>query len=232
MGDARRLMTPPGVPVFELMSEAEALANLTSRRPDSDTAGDQFRLYEVPGRGHLTPRMSEFQALSRVPMSLLGINPPGLPGFNDFPVSPTNSWPTHVLTGQALENLHRWRTEGTPPPRCTPIEVQAAKPATTAVDELGNALGGLRHVFVEVPIASYVSSTGAGNPLARGPLTPWYGSSLGVDELAARYGSFEGYLREFTTSIEVMVRESWLNPVDVPECLEWAVRQKSLFERS
>ena len=55
VGDPRRQFSNVGVPIIHVMSQSDYLFGIASRRPDSDTAADPFRHYEMAGTGHATP---------------------------------------------------------------------------------------------------------------------------------------------------------------------------------
>ena len=66
----------------------------------------------------------------------------------------------------ALDALDGWARRGVAPGKAARIETRldAAGGFTVVFDELGNARGGLRTTYVDVPVAKYVaSSPGPGN---------------------------------------------------------------------
>ena len=114
-------------------------AGIAYRRPDSDDAGNRFRLYEVAGMPHNNSRDS--------------------PGFHNDPCTlPVTDFPAGAFTALGLNHLIEWIADGKTPPHAPPIAVDQ-DPRTTArtlaLDELGNAKGGIRNVWVDVPIATY-----------------------------------------------------------------------------
>ena len=121
----------------EVVTWAEA--GIAYRRPDSDAAGNRFRLYEVAGMPHNNSRES--------------------PAFlNDPCTLPVTEFPAGAFTALGLNHLIEWITKGTPPPHAPPIAVDqdtASDGSHLALDEFGNAKGGIRNVWVDVPIATY-----------------------------------------------------------------------------
>jgi hypothetical protein len=99
------------------------------RRPDSDASGNRFRLYEVAGMPHNNSRDN--------------------PGFlNDPCTLPVTDFPAGAFTALGLNYLVEWLEKGKTPPHAPPIETANG---AIAVDEYGNAKGGVRNVFVDVP---------------------------------------------------------------------------------
>ena len=108
------------------------------RRPDSDEPGNRFRLYEVAGMPHNNSRDS--------------------PAFQSDPCTlPVTDFPAGAFTALALNHLVEWITKGTAPPHAPPIAVDqntADDGSHLALDDHGNAKGGIRNVWVDVPTAT------------------------------------------------------------------------------
>jgi hypothetical protein len=218
-GDRRRTIQPLDVPVIEILSEGEAETNAAARRPDSDAPGDRYRLYEVPGACHMTARDAG-------PLAL-----PVVETASDFPMD--------MLVGGALLNLRRWLAEGVPPPRAERLQIltdRAAGPCGRREearplrrDEHGNAVGGVRSPWVDVPIATYYphSSPRPADDPARAPsaahrvLDPADVADLmgcmtpfSSDTLRALHGSPENYRRRFAAALARRVEDRWIAPAD------------------
>ena len=131
------------VPMIQMPTQTEVVTwaemGIAYRRPDSDEAGNRFRLYEVAGMPHNNSRDS--------------------PAFANDPCTlPVTDFPAGAFTALALNHLVEWVTRGRVPPRAPPIEVDrdtANDGSHLALDEHGNARGGIRNVWVDVPIATY-----------------------------------------------------------------------------
>jgi hypothetical protein len=217
-GDRRRTIQPLDVPVIEMLSEGEAETNLAARRPDSDAANDRYRLYEVPGAAHMT-------ANEAGPMALPVVEQP-----SDFPMD--------MLVGGALLNMRRWVTQNIAPPRAPRLQIltdrgegpcglrDEARPLRR--DEHGNAVGGLRSPWVDVPIATYYphstprsNDAPARDPSARIRLDPADVADLmgrmtpfPPDKLRALYGTPERYQEKFEGALQRLVRERWIAEAD------------------
>ena len=71
---------------------------------------------------------------------------------------PVTDFPAGAFTALALNYLVEWITTGKTPPRAPPIAVDqntANDGSPLALDEHGNAKGGIRNVWVDVPIATH-----------------------------------------------------------------------------
>lgn len=131
------------VPMIQMPTQTEVVTwaetGIAYRRPDSDEPGNRFRLYEVAGMPHNNSRDS--------------------PAFANDPCTlPVTDFPAGAFTALALNHLVDWIANGKTPPRAPPIAVDqniANDGSHLALDEHGNATGGIRNVWVDVPIATH-----------------------------------------------------------------------------
>ena len=131
------------VPMIQMPTQTEVVtwaeAGIAYRRPDSDDPGNRFRIFEVAGMPHNNAR--------DIPFSLT--DPCTLP-ITDFPAG--------AFTALGLNYLIEWIADGIAPPHAPYIEVDqdpSNDGSFLALDEFGNARGGVRNVWVDVPIATY-----------------------------------------------------------------------------
>ncbi|WP_175690313.1 alpha/beta hydrolase domain-containing protein [Burkholderia anthina] len=119
--------------------------------------------------------------------------------------SRANGIPTQYFSSAALVALDRWVKGGKAAPGFSPITVDAQG---ARIDDAGNALGGMRHPWVDVPVARYT----------------WDGDCIGGSgrtfpfspaQLAQRYGSPAGYLKQFTHAVRAAVRAGTILPEDM-----------------
>jgi hypothetical protein len=153
-GDQRRVRTDLPVPVYRVMTESDvdrrAMADDT-RQEDTDT----FRYYEVPGTAHLTVH-EDIEVLPAAIAAIFGLGPGPLflEDTCQFPLNTLADGP--VLGGYVYNAMWRnmeWQVRyGIRPPHGDLIEVADGE---IARDEFGNALGGIRLPYLNVPIASY-----------------------------------------------------------------------------
>jgi hypothetical protein len=226
-GDRRRTIGAVDVPVIELLSEGEAETNLAARRPDSD-APDRYRLYEIAGTCH---------------MSVNPAGPTALPVLEQ-----RSEFPMDMLAGAALLNLRRWIIDGTPPPRSERLHVlhdralgpcgrrDEARPLLR--DEHGNAVGGVRSPWVDVPVASYyphstprdqggADSAGPnGRRLAQEDIADLMGCMMPFtpEKLRALYGSPANYRELFAARLERAIEQRWIADADRDRALATAAR--------
>ena len=217
-GDRRRTIQPLDVPVIEMLSEGEAETNAGSRRPDSDAPGDRYRLYEVPGAAHMT-------AHDAGPLAL-----PVVETASDFPMD--------MLVGGALLNLRRWVTQNVAPPRAERLQILDDRDAgprgrrdeafPLRRDAHGNAVGGLRSPWVDLPIASYSPHSTPRSPdgpprdpSARIRLEPADVADLmgcmtlfPPEKLKALYGTPERFDRLLDAALQRMVNARWISETD------------------
>jgi hypothetical protein len=185
--DARRVVRGSHVPVLELMSQDEALHHLWHQRGDSDVRGDLYRCYQLPGRGHESGLLDETaRAADHVVSGDAGSV------IDDAP-------PRHVassyLLAAAVEHLWRW-TRGVRAPRHDPIAVVAAPgsrldPAgldfsgtRCLVDDEGHALGGVRYLELDMPVAHH-----GHDPGSAATIKTWRTTPFDRRELSRRHGT-------------------------------------------
>ncbi|MFG2030169.1 alpha/beta hydrolase domain-containing protein [Streptomyces sp. NPDC048825] len=207
MDDARRTVRGSRVPVMELMSEDEALHHLWHQRPDSDVPGDLYRCYQLPGRGHESGLLDDSVRSSDHAQARAhghgGTDPSGgadAPGGVEVPegieaAPPLRHGASKYLLPAAVENLLRW-ADGVAAPRIDPIAVMARPGSRLDADGLdyggtyvlsdadGLALGGMRHLEVDLPVARSLRAPD-------GPMTirTWHREPFEPAELTRRYTS-------------------------------------------
>ena len=212
-GDLRQIVKNVGVPVIRVVPQGEVLGSVAARRPDSDEPGDRYRLYEVAG----APRMDKiyFQHLPAVEDQIKAGQPVSIGKwpFNykctpdidllDYPIK------RYIING-AFSNLDRWVRTGTPPPRAERLALKnAGTPQVDfETDEFGNARGGVRHPYVEVPIATYSGNTPGqcGNLAMKVPFD-WA-------RLQTLYGTPKNYTDKVAASLDRLLKERWVTESD------------------
>ena len=173
-----------------------ALGRTIALRPDSDAPNDRYRHYQFTGDSHVGTR---------------GISDP-LTVFSTLqggvkPGEHLSQFPSAELMASAVENFLAWLMHGVTPPRAAPIEMSNNE---IVRDEFGNAKGGVRSAYVDVPTARYIASapvSAGDNPFRRligleEPFAP--------EKLRTLYGTREAYLARFDANIDQMVQGRWL----------------------
>ena len=132
----------------------------------------------------------------------------------------TSSFPTRSFTRAAAAHLARWAEDGVAPPEAPRIELAKRDDVSvTKNDEHGNALGGIRSPFVDVPLFRYAVHTGPG------PFCILSGNetSLGADVLHQLYGDEDGYMDAFTASLDETIKAGFLLELDRQPILDTQV---------
>ncbi|HLI58799.1 MAG TPA: alpha/beta hydrolase domain-containing protein [Solirubrobacteraceae bacterium] len=211
--DPRRRLRPIDVPVIEFLSQNEGALNGGPQAADIDEGLGRHRLYEVAGTSHEdlgveVPRTNLLQlAERRHPLAQAEAGPAGAYAVSDVPL--------RLMFSATMENLHRWVTEGEPPPASRRLELDKAQ--EVARDELGNPLGGVRSVQLDLPLARYGRPPNRELADETEHYLPMYRIPLAPEEIARRYpAGREQYLERASAAVERMVRERWILPRDAP----------------
>jgi hypothetical protein len=201
------------VPLIQVPTMTEVVgANLTTR-PDGDAAGDQFRLYEFAGMAHVDSRDSV--------------------RFKPDPCRyPASKFPVQAYMSVALNNLLEWVDKGKVPPRAARIEKDGNTTndgSPMALDANGNAHGGIRNPYVDVPAAKYAVRNEAANPPIPNP-SAWiaahggnapnqmcglagYEQRFSAEQLKKLYGDRKTYQDRVKKSLSEMEKAGWSLPV-------------------
>ena len=189
------------VPMIQMPTQTEVLTwaemGIAYRRPDSDEPGNRFRLYEVAGMPHNNSRDS--------------------PAFANDPCTlPVTEFPAGAFTALALNHLVEWITRGRVPPRAPPLAVDqntANDGSPLALDEHGNATGGIRNVWVDVPIATH-GVFGKGKTAATDRLCLLAGTEVPLPEatLKSLYPNKSRYTEAVNRRLQELVTQGWFLP--------------------
>jgi hypothetical protein len=189
------------VPMIQMPTQTEVVTwaerGIAYRRPDSDAPDNRFRLYEVAGMPHNNSRES--------------------PAFANDPCTlPVTDFPAGAFTALALNHLVEWITKGTLPPHAPPIEVDrdpSNDGSHLALDERGNAKGGIRNVWVDVPIATY-GVFGKGKTTAQDRLCMLAGTEvpLSADTMRKLYRTSSDYTERVDRRLQQLISEGWFLP--------------------
>jgi hypothetical protein len=213
--DPRQITRNAGVPVIRIVAQTDVLGTYRRRRDDSDERGDAYRLYEVAGAPHADaafyrhiPSLKDQAAAGTQPY--LAFWPfgeqctPEIP-LMEFPVM-------RYVVNAAFANLDRWVRDGVPAPKAARIEVKdgGTPQAALATDQFGNAIGGVRSPYLDVPAATYYASTpgpGTCGNLGRKEAFSWA-------RLETIYGAHSKYASKFGEAVDRLVKERWLTESD------------------
>ena len=213
-----RIREDARVPVLILQSETDVilLGSKKSRQPDSE----HVRLWELAGAAHADTytvsggRYDDGTLSAERLAELLRPTTNLLIGHTETPV---NAGPQqHYVAQAALAHLVRWVMEDVGPPSAQRLEVDDAGTGFRK-DEHGNALGGIRTPWVDVPVAEYGGLGQSGESFAF-----LFGRTVPYDEatLAALYpGGKPEYLERFERALVSAIDAGFLLPEDREEIL-------------
>jgi hypothetical protein len=179
------------VPTLWINSQLEvevifAEEGIDYRRPDSKL----FRLYEVAGMPHHDSKENPF--------------------YQHEPCDePLNRFPYKPMVSMALDHLIRWVDDGVLPPHADRISVIGGAGGEIEFDEHGNAVGGVRTTYVDVPHAMHSPLNSGQDPNCL-PL----GSQqlFSADKLFSLYGRHANYVRLVNKRLDKLVAKRWYLP--------------------
>ena len=222
-GDPRRMIRNINVPVIRLLVENMVLAIYDARRPDSDEPGDRYRLYEIPGATHSDGTsvfnwMPSLQTLAAMNSEV--VTPYWPFTFSCSPAVGLSDFPVHYFVAGAMRNLDEWVRTGTPPPRGDRIQVVNGGSPTAAIvrDQFGNAAGGIRSPYVDVPAATYYENFSNCRNMG-------YKIPFDWRKMQELYGNYENYQGKFNAEVDRLVKERWIDAAYAPRMKAGLVMQ-------
>jgi hypothetical protein len=199
------------VPLIEVPTMTEVSGGNVTTRPDGDAAGDQFRVYEFAGMAHVDSRDSV--------------------RFKPDPCrNPVSQYPEQAYMSVALRALLDWVDKGKIPPRAERIAVETVEGRPRiVVDENGNAKGGIRNPYVDVPAAKFAVRNEAANPPIPNP-SAWvaahgqgapaqmcglagYETAYSKEQLQKLYGNRKTYESRVRKSLDELEKTGWSLPI-------------------
>ena len=191
---------PVDVPMIQMPTQHEYM-NVATAVQDGDASGEEFRVYEFTGIGHLMARHNP-----RITPQLC-VNKP-------------TQYPLEVYFPVALHHLFQWVDNGILPPRAERVLVDRNvnnDGSLMALDDHGNARGGIRNPYVDVPFAQYI----AGNTLAEGQDNALsvvcrlsvYEVPFSKAKLRELYGNKSTFLQQFEDNLNQHEAAGWSLPV-------------------
>ncbi len=202
---------PVDVPMIQVPTQHEFGRGATTQL-DGDEPSKQFRAYEFPGMGHLDAR----------------VNGAGIRFSQKDCVNPLTTFPNEAYFAVALHYLLQWVDTGTAPPHADRVLMDwntANDASPMSLDEYGNARGGIRNPYVDVPIAKYTAGNtstapapaGGGRGFVLGPgllctLSVWE-TPIPQARLKQLYGTKSVYVQRFQQKLEEAEKGGWSLPV-------------------
>jgi hypothetical protein len=193
---------PIEVPVINLAGQQEVESwpeyGRRFRRPDADAPDDKYRVYEVAGMGH-------------------GTAPSGTTCGAD---QQRSRFPAHHASANALDRLIMWVDRGIVPPRETPLATTTSS-GPLLKDAHGNAVGGVRSVQVDVPVATFFTCVSLGT----------YEVPFPAEKLTSLYPTPGDYLAKVNRRLDALVRGGWLLRNDAEEARREAAQTAGKWAR-
>ena len=207
------------VPVFTVETETD-LTLLGYFRARQDDAR-HFRLWEVAGTAHYdtyglgvgttdvgtSPDVAAVVIMTDAAGGMIHCN------------TPVNSGPLHYVLNAALNKLIRWVRTGKAPKSAPRLDVSAGPPITIQRDQHGNALGGIRTPWVDVPIATFTGQQSGGSILCL-----IFGTTTLFDAptLAALYPTHKAFTSAYDKALKRAVKKGWILEPDAKLIKKWA----------
>ena len=214
--DSRQIIRNLDVPLIRIIGQTDILTTYAQRREDGDAPGDRYRLYEIAGGAHADAAFYAYIP-TVADLKKIGSAYPFLASWpfanqcepeQTFARTPINT----VALDAAFANLTRWIRDGVAPPKAERIKIEngGTPQARVALDQYGNAIGGVRTPYLEVPIATYYT-TSKGETFC-----PELAHTVPFDwaRLNMLYGMPQNYASKVAQSVDRMVRERWLTESD------------------
>jgi hypothetical protein len=194
--------------VIQIATQTEVNADSQTgnkyRRPDSDEKGNQFRLYEMAGMPHNDARD----------------NPTSRP--NEPCANPSTKFPVGAMMAMGLNHLVQWVDKGVTPPRADRVLVDGdAKNdgSLMALDENGNAKGGVRNTYVDVPTSKIIVPNKGKPGLPAEVRADFYCNITGYEEplpaarLKSLYKDKKDYQRKVEARLKELEKQGWFLPI-------------------
>jgi len=175
-------------PVIQMPTQFELHSSNGFRRPDSDEPTNRFRSYEMSGMSHNDARENP---------AFTGCTHPNLSQF-----------PYGAMTFMGLQHLIDWAVDGTIPPRAPSvmeIDNDLSDGTRVALDQYGNAKGGVRTTYLDVPLFTYtIPNSGPGLCNQTG-----YQTRLPDEVLDRLYGNYGRYVSKVEHRLKELMDEGW-----------------------
>jgi len=209
------------VPVFTVETETDlTLFGYFAARQDD---ARHFRLWEVAGTAHADtyglgygPGVGTTDVGTSPDVAAVVITTEAAGGHCNTPI---NSGPLHYVLNAALHTLIRWVRTGTAPTSAPRLDVSAGPPVAINHDAHGNALGGIRTPWVDVPIAalSGLGQTGSSFCILFGTTTPFDAPTV-----AALYPTHKAFTSAYDKALKRAVKRGWILEPDARLIKKWA----------
>ena len=216
-GDRRFVITARPEPVISLSSQTLVGINMQARRPDSDTPEDRYRRYEVPGAAHVNQRGANLSPRFEDVKKALGAAPP-IPACKELKKYGLTEFPFEYFMDGAFANLEAWVASGKVPPKA-PLMATKSVPgvpfAVADVDDHGNAVGGVRSPYLDVPSSTFfTSSTPTDQKSGFFCSLCGYEVPFPKETLVKLYPTHRDYVKKVAEEVDAMVKGKFITASD------------------
>ncbi len=225
-----RLRSDNRVPVLSILTENDVVGiseqglrvvgYATVRQPD----GERARSWEIAGTAHADNYnfIIGFIDSGKLPVGQLAqLWGPARAVLSTHFDTPMNSNPAHHYVAMAaLSALNQWVSRGIAPAASPLIALESGSDSKAQRDVHGNAVGGIRTPWVDVPVAAYSGVGNSGNPqaLLAGTTVPF-----DAQKLAQLYpGGRSDYMAKFSAALDATIKDGFVLPDDREEILQLA----------
>ena len=211
--DPRSQFLPHGVPVIWLRTQGDFFS-FAYRRADSDAPGDQFRLWELAGPTH--DSITIFQNFAPdADIIKAGVTPPN-PAVCNYQY--ITDLPYEYNFNAAAQALKAWVVDGIAPPHADRMVYDPS--GNNVLDQYGNALGGVRTPYLDVPIWTY--HMGAGPVFTC--LVLGYKTPLSPDVIQQLYPQHGTYVSQVAQDTQRIVKEGFIPSYDASNIITQAAQ--------
>jgi hypothetical protein len=220
MSQAVRLRSDLRAPVMQVITETDLLGFgaggfYRARQPDTD----QLRVWEIAGTAHADNYLFGVGMIDSGLLPIEQLATPWAPtramqGMQ-LDKAMNNAPQHHYVTEAALWQMNRWLSTGNRPPKAPPLTLTASDPRKFVTDANGNAVGGIRTPWVDVPTERL---SGLGSSGLVGSSEPYDKAML--DRLYP--GGRPEYLRKFQASLDAAIKAGFILKADRQEILDIA----------
>ncbi len=209
-GDPRYTIKPRGVPIMVVMTNTDYMGAYGSRRPDGNSPDDRFRQYEIAGASHGYTYPGSFEP------TVEDIRKAGFDNryaYHCLAPRVGNDFPSYYIFDMALKDLDLWARNGVAPPPSQLIDVEngGTPQAATKLDQYGNAIGGVRTPYVDVPTATYHPIGMNTDALQECQMSK---TPFDHDVLLKMYPTHQDYVNAVDADTDRLVKEGWLLEYD------------------
>jgi hypothetical protein len=224
---------PRPEPVISVVSQI-LWTGMGADRPDSNAPNDRYRRYEIAGASHIN-----FRAVGLWPkpedMAKAGIT--GGPNCTEFATYGMTDFPSEYFMRGAFANLDAWVRSNKTPPKAKRIKVEPVSEGTkptfppsvpVKLDKYGNAVGGVRSPYLDVPTGTYYAHSTPANP--ESPDSVLFCSLVGYkvpftkERLMKLYPTHEKYVKKVNKKVDKLVKARLITASDGQRIKDEATR--------